>query len=196
MFVWKYDIFKLILSPACGCLGNSRAPVFSGEAHWGLSLHCTLLCSFHFPACHRGYSTGFVSALQPIEVTYCSLSQCREHVDLENLRGEHVRLLEEAKKEKVPFFYFLMLPLPRVVSTSKKQLSSRASFFSLSRFFHQLLLNNQLEMVKMKVEQEKKKCYLAHEALKEKVEDDFFAIINVQSVSSHQNFSNSTVKMS
>ncbi|TNN41437.1 TATA element modulatory factor [Liparis tanakae] len=55
----------------------------------------------------------------------------REHVDLENLRGEHVRLLEEAKKEK-------------------------------------LLLNNQLEMEKMKVEQEKKKCYLAHEALKEK----------------------------
>lgn len=31
-----------------------------------------------------------------------------------------------------------------------------------------LLLTNQLEMEKMKVEQEKKKCYLAHEALKEK----------------------------
>uniref|UniRef100_A0A8C2XP20 TATA element modulatory factor 1 n=1 Tax=Cyclopterus lumpus TaxID=8103 RepID=A0A8C2XP20_CYCLU len=55
----------------------------------------------------------------------------REHVDLENLRGEHIRLLEEAKKEK-------------------------------------LLLTNQLEMEKIKVEQEKKKCYLAHEALKEK----------------------------
>ncbi|XP_037632185.1 TATA element modulatory factor [Sebastes umbrosus] len=55
----------------------------------------------------------------------------REHVDLENLRGEHIRMLEEAKKEK-------------------------------------LLLTNQLEMEKMKVEQEKKKCYLAHEALKEK----------------------------
>lgn len=40
-----------------------------------------------------GYSTGFVSV---------PLSQCREHVDLENLRGEHTRLLEEAKKEKVP----------------------------------------------------------------------------------------------
>lgn len=33
----------------------------------------------------------------------------------------------------------------------------------------QLLLTNQLEMEKMKVEQEKKKCYLAQEALKEKV---------------------------
>uniref|UniRef100_A0A3B1KDN8 TATA element modulatory factor 1 n=1 Tax=Astyanax mexicanus TaxID=7994 RepID=A0A3B1KDN8_ASTMX len=33
---------------------------------------------------------------------------------------------------------------------------------------HQLLLTNQLEMEKMKVEQEKKKCYLAQEALKEK----------------------------
>ncbi|XP_031698859.1 TATA element modulatory factor [Anarrhichthys ocellatus] len=31
-----------------------------------------------------------------------------------------------------------------------------------------LLLTNQLEMEKMKVEQEKKKCYLAHEALKDK----------------------------
>lgn len=55
----------------------------------------------------------------------------REHVELENLRGEHTRLLEEAKKEK-------------------------------------LLLTNQLEMEKMKVEQEKKKCYLAQEALREK----------------------------
>uniref|UniRef100_A0AAQ4Q3F4 TATA element modulatory factor 1 n=1 Tax=Gasterosteus aculeatus aculeatus TaxID=481459 RepID=A0AAQ4Q3F4_GASAC len=36
-----------------------------------------------------------------------------------------------------------------------------------------LLLTNQLEMEKMKVEQEKKKCYLAHEALKEKVHNDF-----------------------
>uniref|UniRef100_A0A8C5DCJ2 TATA element modulatory factor 1 TATA binding domain-containing protein n=1 Tax=Gouania willdenowi TaxID=441366 RepID=A0A8C5DCJ2_GOUWI len=55
----------------------------------------------------------------------------REHVELENLRGEHTRTLEETKKEK-------------------------------------LLLTNQLEMEKMKVEQEKKKCYLAQEALKEK----------------------------
>ncbi|XP_062401884.1 TATA element modulatory factor isoform X2 [Sardina pilchardus] len=55
----------------------------------------------------------------------------REHVELENLRGEHSRALEEAKKEK-------------------------------------LLMTNQLEMEKMKVEQEKKKCYLAQEALKEK----------------------------
>lgn len=37
--------------------------------------------------------------------------------------------------------------------------------------FHQLLLTNQLEMEKMKVEQEKKKCYLAQEALKEKVRE-------------------------
>lgn len=36
-------------------------------------------------------------------------------------------------------------------------------------FPHQLLLNNQLEMEKMKVEQEKKKCFLAQEALREKV---------------------------
>uniref|UniRef100_A0A9J7WX89 TATA element modulatory factor 1 n=1 Tax=Cyprinus carpio carpio TaxID=630221 RepID=A0A9J7WX89_CYPCA len=56
----------------------------------------------------------------------------RECVELENLKGEHARVLEEAKKEK-------------------------------------LLLTNQLEMEKMKVEQEKKKCYLAQEALKEKV---------------------------
>ncbi|XP_077583055.1 TATA element modulatory factor [Stigmatopora nigra] len=55
----------------------------------------------------------------------------REHIELVNLQGEHSRLLEEAKKEK-------------------------------------LLLTNQLEMEKMKVEQEKKKCYLAQEALKEK----------------------------
>ncbi|XP_061779789.2 TATA element modulatory factor [Nerophis lumbriciformis] len=55
----------------------------------------------------------------------------REHIELENLRGEHRRMLEEAKKEK-------------------------------------LLLTNQLEMEKMKVEQEKKKYYLAQEALKEK----------------------------
>lgn len=40
-------------------------------------------------------------------------------------------------------------------------------------FSHQLLLTNQLEMEKMKVEQEKKKCYLAQEALKEKVEENF-----------------------
>lgn len=31
----------------------------------------------------------------------CLFSQCREHVELENLRGEHSRMLEEAKKEKV-----------------------------------------------------------------------------------------------
>ena len=31
-------------------------------------------------------------------------------------------------------------------------------------------MTNQLEMEKMKVEQEKKKCYLAQEALKEKVD--------------------------
>ncbi|XP_061641125.1 TATA element modulatory factor isoform X2 [Phyllopteryx taeniolatus] len=55
----------------------------------------------------------------------------REHIELANLRGEHSRMLEEAKKEK-------------------------------------LLLTNQLEMEKMKVEQEKKKCYLVQEALKEK----------------------------
>uniref|UniRef100_A0A3B3X644 TATA element modulatory factor 1 TATA binding domain-containing protein n=1 Tax=Poecilia mexicana TaxID=48701 RepID=A0A3B3X644_9TELE len=36
-----------------------------------------------------------------------------------------------------------------------------------------LLLTNQLEMEKMKVEQEKKKCYLAQEALKEKVHKNF-----------------------
>lgn len=28
---------------------------------------------------------------------------CRERVELENLKGEHARLLEEAKKEKVLF---------------------------------------------------------------------------------------------
>lgn len=39
----------------------------------------------------------------------------------------------------------------------------------LFRVFYQLLLANQLEMEKMKVEQEKKKYYLAQEALKEKV---------------------------
>ncbi|KAK2862461.1 hypothetical protein Q5P01_001994 [Channa striata] len=55
----------------------------------------------------------------------------RQDVELKNLRGEHTRMLEEAKKEK-------------------------------------LLLSSQLEMEKMKVEQEKKKCYLAQEALKEK----------------------------
>uniref|UniRef100_A0A8C7ZKM3 TATA element modulatory factor 1 n=1 Tax=Oryzias sinensis TaxID=183150 RepID=A0A8C7ZKM3_9TELE len=54
-----------------------------------------------------------------------------KHAELTNLRGEHSRLMEEAKKEK-------------------------------------LLLVNQLEMEKIKVEKEKKKCYLAQEALKEK----------------------------
>uniref|UniRef100_A0A8C9VZ16 TATA element modulatory factor 1 n=1 Tax=Scleropages formosus TaxID=113540 RepID=A0A8C9VZ16_SCLFO len=61
----------------------------------------------------------------------------REHVELENLRGEYTRALEEARKDK-------------------------------------LLLTNQLEMEKMKVEQEKKKCYLAQEALKERVRPEFF----------------------
>uniref|UniRef100_A0AAY5EGB7 TATA element modulatory factor 1 TATA binding domain-containing protein n=1 Tax=Electrophorus electricus TaxID=8005 RepID=A0AAY5EGB7_ELEEL len=56
----------------------------------------------------------------------------REHVELENLKGEYARALEDARKEK-------------------------------------LLLTNQLEMEKMRVEQEKKKCYLAQEALKERV---------------------------
>uniref|UniRef100_A0A674NGC6 TATA element modulatory factor 1 n=1 Tax=Takifugu rubripes TaxID=31033 RepID=A0A674NGC6_TAKRU len=56
---------------------------------------------------------------------------CRDHIELENLRGEHMRVLEETKKEK-------------------------------------LLLNNQLEMEKMKVEQEKKKFFLAQEVLREK----------------------------
>uniref|UniRef100_A0A8C7GNG7 TATA element modulatory factor 1 n=1 Tax=Oncorhynchus kisutch TaxID=8019 RepID=A0A8C7GNG7_ONCKI len=55
----------------------------------------------------------------------------REHVELENLRGEHTRAQEEAKKDK-------------------------------------LLLTNQLEMEKMKVEQERKKRYLAQETLKGK----------------------------
>ncbi|KAK1799904.1 hypothetical protein P4O66_006411 [Electrophorus voltai] len=55
----------------------------------------------------------------------------REHVELENLKGEYARALEDARKEK-------------------------------------LLLTNQLEMEKMRVEQEKKKCYLAQEALKER----------------------------
>ena len=35
-----------------------------------------------------------------IELSVC-VSLCREHVELENLHGEHSRLLEEAKKEKV-----------------------------------------------------------------------------------------------
>ncbi len=42
----------------------------------------------------------------------------------------------------------------------------------------QLLLTNQLEMEKMKVEQEKKKCYLAQEALKEKVLHEKTCLIN------------------
>lgn len=40
-----------------------------------------------------------------------------------------------------------------------------------SSLFFQLLLVNQLEMEKIKVEKEKKKCYLAQEALKEKVQN-------------------------
>lgn len=55
----------------------------------------------------------------------------REHVELHNLKADHTRVVDEAKKDK-------------------------------------LLFTNQLEMEKMKVEQEKKKCYLAQEALKEK----------------------------
>ena len=35
-------------------------------------------------------------------VTCCLFCQRREHVELENLRGEHSRMLEETKKEKVP----------------------------------------------------------------------------------------------
>lgn len=87
-------------------------------------------------------------------------SLLREHVELENLRGEHTRLLDEAKKEKV-FYYFLLLLL-----CNKNR--GKHSKVCLSVFL-QLLLTNQLEMEKMKVEQEKKKCYLAQEALREKV---------------------------
>lgn len=46
-------------------------------------------------------------------------------------------------------------------------------------FYLQLLLTNQLEMEKMKVEQEKKKSYLAQEALKEKVWENL-EIINTK----------------
>lgn len=88
-------------------------------------------------------------------------SLLREHVELENLQGEHARLLEEAKKEKV-FYYFPLLFLCSKNRGENPQLC-------LLCVFLQLLLTNQLEMEKMKVEQEKKKCYLAQEALKEKV---------------------------
>ncbi|MBN3296615.1 TMF1 factor, partial [Amia calva] len=55
----------------------------------------------------------------------------REHVELENLKGEYTRALEDYRKEK-------------------------------------MLLINQLEMEKIKVEQEKNKYFLVQEALKEK----------------------------
>lgn len=47
----------------------------------------------------EGYFTGFESLMLLIIETS---SLCREHVELENLRGEHIRMLEDAKKEKVP----------------------------------------------------------------------------------------------
>lgn len=81
-------------------------------------------------------------------------------MELENLRGEHTRTLEEAKKEKVCY-----VPLPVLPNLLALQLVKLLTLCSSP----QLLLTNQLEMEKMKVEQEKKKCYLAQEALKEKV---------------------------
>lgn len=81
---------------------------------------------------------------------------------MENLQGEHNRTLEETKKEKVPKKLFSTYDFVLYENDF-----SWASFFFCS--FYQLLLTNQLEMEKMKVEQEKKKCYLAQEALKEKV---------------------------
>lgn len=82
---------------------------------------------------------------------------------MENLRGEHSRMLEEAKKEKVSKCLFLKLLLLLLLSYVKH--FPHVCFC----FLYQLLLTNQLEMEKMKVEQEKKKCYLAQEALKDKV---------------------------
>ncbi|MBN3286277.1 TMF1 factor, partial [Polyodon spathula] len=55
----------------------------------------------------------------------------REHEELENVKADYTRLLEESKKQK-------------------------------------MLLTSQLEMEKLKVEQEKKKYFLSQEALKEK----------------------------
>lgn len=87
---------------------------------------------------------------------------CREHVELENLRGAHTRTQEEAKKEKV-----CSLPCPTHPAVMEQHFLHICNLLCSS---HQLLLTNQLEMEKMKVEQEKKKCYLAQEALKEKVD--------------------------
>lgn len=42
-----------------------------------------------------------VGPLQFIDFTSDFFSLFREHVELENLQGEHARLLEETKKEKV-----------------------------------------------------------------------------------------------
>uniref|UniRef100_H3B2M8 TATA element modulatory factor 1 n=1 Tax=Latimeria chalumnae TaxID=7897 RepID=H3B2M8_LATCH len=69
-----------------------------------------------------------------VEKTRLEKSEDESHrylVELENLKADHIRLLEEAKKEKA-------------------------------------LLINQLEMEKIKVEQEKKKTFVAQEASKEK----------------------------
>lgn len=70
-------------------------------------------------------------------------------------------MLEETKKEKVPFLFLYVLSLNQPPKAHVPVLV----------FHHQLLLNNQLEMEKMKVEQEKKKCFLAQETLKEKVKE-------------------------
>lgn len=77
-------LFKLMLCTDFVCLTNS------------------FLIELNSVSVSEGYLTGFKALMLSIVKTYCSFSQCREHAELENLRGEHIRMLEDAKREKVP----------------------------------------------------------------------------------------------
>uniref|UniRef100_A0A3B3DBW5 TATA element modulatory factor 1 n=1 Tax=Oryzias melastigma TaxID=30732 RepID=A0A3B3DBW5_ORYME len=74
-----------------------------------------------------------------------------------SLRHEKAKLLTQVEAEKNK----------REKLEDESSRNKRSCVFSF--FVFQLLLVNQLEMEKIKVEKEKKKCYLAQEALKEKV---------------------------
>lgn len=75
----------------------------------------------------------------------------------------------ECWKRQRKIRYIITLLLCEVKLKKNKKQTKQLLQVRLVCLFLQLLLTNQLEMEKMKVEQEKKKCYMAQEALKEKV---------------------------
>uniref|UniRef100_A0A674PHX4 TATA element modulatory factor 1 n=1 Tax=Takifugu rubripes TaxID=31033 RepID=A0A674PHX4_TAKRU len=59
---------------------------------------------------------------------------CRDHIELENLRGEHMRVLEETKKEKVPLLFSYLLSLNQLAQAQMfKSFPPASSTPTLSR---------------------------------------------------------------